>query len=129
MEIRDNAVKMEPTDYETMLGEFCNANQSSFLIFDGDKMVNQYDPRQLLGRLEIHESMYYVARREFKKFLAQAGVSIRKFEHVLKQDGVLVFNGKKRLGTGHKPTANFKPVWVYGFKSNVNEILDEIKQA
>ena len=130
MEIRDNAVKIDPSDYKTLLGEFCNMNQSTFLIFDGDRLVNQYDPRQLLGRIEMDTKMYYVSRTEFKKFLAARGISVRKFEHVMKTQGLLVATEKKRLGAGWKGGSSFHPVWAYSFKDeNVENLVNELTKT
>jgi len=129
MEIRDHAVKIDPSDYKTLLGEFCNMNQSTFLIFDGERMINQYDPRQLLGRIEMDTKMYYVSRTEFKKFLATRGISVRKFEYIMSTQGLLVNTEKKRLGAGWKGGSSFHPVWVYAFKDeNVENLVNELRK-
>jgi len=129
MDIRDRAVKIDPSDYKTLLGEFCNNNQSTFLIFDGERLVNQYDPRQLIGRIEMDTKMYYVSRTELNKFLASRGISIRKFEHVMTSQGLLVDTKKKRLGAGWKGGSSFHPVWAYAFKDeNVENLVNELRK-
>jgi hypothetical protein len=128
IDIRDNTVKIAPSDFKTLLGEFGDMNQSKFLFMDGEKLINQYDPRELLGRIEIDTGMYYVSRTEFKKFLAERGVSTRQFEAVMKEDKVLMGVEKKRLGAGWKGGASFHPIWVYAFKTNnVEELINAKK--
>lgn len=130
MVARDSAVKISDSDYKTLIGEFCNNNQSSFLMFDGEKIVNQYDPRQLLGRIEVDTEMCYVVRSEFKKFLGLRGISQRKFEMITKKQGILVGAEKKRLGAGWKGGSSFHPVWVYAFKNKdaVEQLISELKK-
>jgi hypothetical protein len=73
--------------------------------------------------------MYYVSRTEFKKFLSTRGISVRKFEHVMTTQGLLVNTEKKRLGAGWKGGSSFHPVWVYSFKDeNVENLINELRK-
>jgi len=129
MDLRDNTIKLAPNDYKTLLGEFCNDNQSKFLIFDGERMVNQYDPKQLIGRIEMDTNTYYITRSIFKKFLAERNISASKFEMIAKKENLLIGSDRKRLGSGWKGGASFQAVWTYVFRSNALEglIKDLIK--
>lgn len=129
IEIKDNTVKITPDDYKTLLGEFSNNNSSAFLLMDGDKIVNTYEPRALVGRIEVDTGMYYVSRTEFKKFLALRGISVRQFEVIMKNEKLMVGAEKKRLGAGWKGGASFQPIWVYAFKTdNANELIDAVNK-
>lgn len=130
IDIRDNTVKIGPQDYRTLLGEFSNTRQSYFLCMDGDKIVNTYEPRELIGRIEVDKGLYYVSRTEFKKYLATLGISARQFELVMKNDKLLVGAERKRLGAGWKGGSSFHPVWVYVFKmDNADEIVNELNKS
>lgn len=129
IELRDNSIKFTPADYKTLLGEYSNENSSAFLLMDGEKVVNTYEPRALVGRIEIDTGMFYVARSAFKKFLALRGISNRQFELVMKAEKLLVGAERKRLGSGWKGGASFQPVWVYVFKTeNVEELVNDLNK-
>lgn len=130
IDIRDSTVKIAPSDYKTLLGEYSNSHQSSFLCFDGGRVINTYEPRELIGRIEIDTGMYYVSRTEFKKFLAERGISARQFELVMKNDKLMVGVEKKRLGAGWKGGSAFHSTWVYAFKTdNVDSLVNELTKT
>lgn len=129
MDIRDSSVKMGTDDYKAILGEFCNENKSEFLIFDDERVVNDYAPRKLLGRIEMHNDLIYISRSPFKKFLASKGVSLKKFLYIMEQEKLLVGEKRKRLGVGHKETSRFHDVVCYLFKASTEEIVDEIRKT
>jgi len=129
LEIRDSTSHINRSDFKNLLGEFSNKNQSSFLYMDEGKMVNTYEPRQLIGRIEVDTGMYYVSRTEFKKYLAELNISARQFELVMKTDKVLLGVEKKRLGAGWKGGATFHPIWVYAFKTeNAENLVHELNK-
>lgn len=129
MDLRDNTVRMNPEDYRSILGTFCNDNQSEFLIFDEGKVVNDYAPRRLIGRIEMDNDLLYVSRDPFKKYLAARGVSIKKFLHVMKDQKLLVDEKRKRLGAGYKATSRFNDVVCYIFNCPTEEIVDELRKT
>jgi hypothetical protein len=130
LDIRESSVQINQSDYKGLLGEFSNKNQSSFLFLDGEKLVNTYEPRELIGRIEINTGMYYVSRTEFKKYLAERNISARQFELYMKAEKVLVGVEKKRLGAGWKGGSTFHPIWVYAFKTeNVENLVHEVNKT
>lgn len=130
LDIRDNTVQINQSDYKALLGEFSNMNQSSFLFLDGEKMINTYEPRELIGRIEVNTGMYYVSRTEFKKYLAKLNISARQFELTMKAEKILVNVEKKRLGAGWKGGSTFHPIWVYAFKTdNVETLVNEVNKG
>lgn len=130
LEIRDSTAHINQNDYKNLLGEYSNKNQSSFLFMDGEKMINTYEPRQLIGRIDVNTGMYYVSRTEFKKYLAELNISARQFEMVMKAEKILVGAEKKRLGAGWKGGSTFHPIWVYAFKTdNAEALVNELNKA
>jgi hypothetical protein len=97
---------------------------------DGEKLINTYEPRQLIGRIEVDTGMYYVSRTEFKKYLAELNISARQFEMVMKTEKILVGAEKKRLGSGWKGGSTFHPIWVYAFKTdNAETLVNELNKS
>lgn len=130
LEIKDSTAHINQNDFKNLLGEFSNKNQSSFLFMDEGKMINTYEPRQLVGRIEVDTGMYYVSRTEFKKYLAELNISARQFEMVMRADKILIDVEKKRLGAGWKGGSTFHPIWVYAFKTdNVESLVNELNKS
>jgi hypothetical protein len=123
--IRDHT-PVNNTDFKALVGEFVNRNQRSFLVLDNGKVLAE--PYNILvGRTEVHNSMRYIAKTEFRKFLSEYQVSVRQFELVLKAEGMLTYIGKQRLSTGWKAGQTTPPIAVYGFKMDlVEDVIDEI---
>jgi len=107
-------------DYKSLVGEFVHRNQKNFLVLNDGKLVTEpFGP--LVGRTEIHTSMRYISKTELRKFLAEYQVSVRQFEHILKEDGMLQYSGKQRLSNGWKAGQSTPPIAVYGFKMEISE--------
>ena len=117
--------KLNNTDFKGLLNEFVNRNVSGFLVMQEGRIVSV--PRQpLIGRSEIHNHMRYVSKTALRKYLAELQISSREFEFALKEAKILVYDGKKRLGTGWADGADVGPVAVYGFESEIpEEMLDK----
>lgn len=116
--------KLNNTDFKGLLNEFVNRNVAGFLVLQEGRVVTT--PRQpLIGRSEIHNQLRYVSKTALRKYLAEVQVSTREFEFALKQAKVLVYDGKKRLGTGWADGADVGAVAAYGFASEIpEEVLD-----
>jgi len=122
-DLRDHT-PVNNTDFKALVGEFVNKNQRNFLVLDGDRVVSEpYGP--LVGRTEVHTSTRYISKTELRKHLAEYQVSIRKFEHILKEEGMLVYKDKQRLSNGWRQGQSTPPIAVYGFKMDLNEDVFE----
>lgn len=123
MQLKDNTVKLNQIDYKSMLADFINAHHAGFLILDGDRVVS--DPRtELVGRIEVHNSLQIISKKAIRGYLAPMQVSAGEFEKAMKRDGMLVEVKKCRLSTGWKAGLTTPPVTSYVFKSdNLQEIL------
>lgn len=121
LDLRDGTPKINDVDYEAIIGEFMNANQSSALVFNDGRIIKE--PRNsLIARIDLTHGMFYVSKMEFKKYLATLQVSAREFEMEMKKTDTLAYTGKQRLSTGWSGVVS-SPVSVYGFKINVDESL------
>jgi hypothetical protein len=112
--IRDNVVKVNRIDYESLIGEFINTNQTGILAIKDGKV--SMEPRSaLVIRAEVDSSTIYIAKPAFRKFLSEAQVSSREFVFQLTQAGIDVKESKKRLGSGWKDATGAINVEAYIF--------------
>lgn len=116
-QLMDNTVKLNQIDYKSLLSDFVHKNHSGFLVLDNDRVVSE--PRLgLVGRIEVHNSLQLISKREFKTFLASLQISSSEFEKAMKRDGIMVESKKCRLSTGWKAGMVTPPIAVYAFKSD-----------
>lgn len=117
MQLVDNTVKLNQIDYKSLLSDFIHKNHSGFLVLDNERVVSE--PRTaLVGRIEVHNSMQYISKREFRLFLAGLQISAAEFEKAVKRDGLLVESKKCRLSTGWKAGMVTPPISVFAFRSD-----------
>ena len=118
-------VKLNNTDFSGVLSEFVNAHHSGFLTVNDNRVV--VEPRApLIGRNEIHTQTRYVSKTTLRKYLSELSISTQQFESTLKNEGVITYSGKKRLGTSWASGADIGPVAVYGFHYTIpEEYLDQ----
>ena len=112
--IRDNVVKVNTVDYESLVGEFINHHQTGILAFKEDKIV--MEPRMpLVIRAEIDTGLIFIAKPEFRKFLADNMVSSREFMYQMAQKKIEIKEVKKRLGGNWKDATAAMNVMAYVF--------------
>lgn len=126
--IKDGTVKTTNTDYRTLVGDFVNDNQHSFLILNDGRVVAEPKGQMLIGRTEVHTGLRFIAVTPFKKFLAQRQISERECLAILKSQKVYVGTQKKRLASGWSDGRNTPPVHVYVFQTDTDELINEIQQ-
>jgi hypothetical protein len=127
IEIRDNVVKVNRTDYPSLLGDFINKNMGNALVLKDGKVT--MEPRgQIVARIVSEEGLLQVSKSEFKKFLAERQVSLREFEFDMREKKVLVDDKKGRLTTGWKNAIAVDPAYCYWFKTQIpDEWFDDSK--
>jgi len=127
IEIRDKVVKVNRTDYPSLLGDFINKNMGNILVLKDGKVT--MEPRgQLVGRIVSEEGLLQVSKTEFKKFLSERQVSLREFEFDMREKKILVDDKKGRLTTGWKSAISVDPAYLYWFKTQIpSELFDESK--
>jgi hypothetical protein len=118
-------VKLNGTDFGNVLSEFINAYHSGFLTVNDNRVV--VEPRApLIGRNEVHTQTRYVSKTALRKYLSELTISTQQFETTLKNEGLITYSGKKRLGTSWTSGADIGPVAVYGFHYTIpEEYLDQ----
>jgi hypothetical protein len=118
IEIRDKVVKVNRTDYPSLLGDFINKNMGNILVLKDGKVT--MEPRgQIVGRIVSEEGLLQVSKTEFKKFLAERQVSLREFEFDMREKKILVDDKKGRLTTGWKSAISVDPAYLYWFKTEI----------
>ena len=127
IEIRDNVVKVNRTDYQSVLGDFINKNMGNILVLKDGKVT--MEPRgQIVGRIVSEEGLLQVSKTEFKKFLTERKIGSREFEFDMRDKKILVDDKKGRLTTGWKSAISTDPAYLYWFKTEIpNELFDESK--
>jgi hypothetical protein len=121
IQLRDETVKINSTDYPALVTEFLNQNWSGMLILEEPNKVIQ-EPmagRPLVARSEIYNSTQYISKSEFRKFLAAKQVSSREFEKAMQQHGLITKLDRHRLSTGWKTGFHANPVAVYAIKAEL----------
>jgi Domain of unknown function (DUF927) len=123
-EIKTGDIKLNESDFESVLGDFQNANQGGTIIINEGKLVEA--PRlALVARIEIDTRMYYVSKSVFKTYLRNLQVDEKKFIKYMKDKGVLTYitqtNGdpKFRLSNNWPGHSSTSPIGVYGFKEAI----------
>jgi hypothetical protein len=120
IEIRDNVVKVNRTDYPSLLGDFVNKNMGNMLVLKDNKVT--MEPRgQIVGRIVSEDNLLQISKAEFKKYLAERQISTREFEFEMRAKKILVDDKKGRLTTGWKSAIHVDPAYLYWFKTTLPE--------
>jgi len=123
IEIKDNVVKVNRTDYPSLLGDFVNKNMGNILVIKNSKVT--MEPRgQIVARICSDEHLLQISKSEFKKFLAEKNISTREFEFEMRNNKILVDDKKGRLTTGWKSAIQVDPAYLYWFKTEL-DIFDD----
>jgi hypothetical protein len=116
--IRDKVVKVNRTDYESMLGDFMNTNLGKVLAFKNGKVA--LEPRNsIVARIESDNNLLMISKSEIKKYLTERQVSTREFEHDMRSRNILIDDKKGRLTTGWKSSVSASPTYLYCFKTQI----------
>jgi hypothetical protein len=99
--IRDHVVKVNNIDYESVLSDYINKNQSGILAFSEDKIV--MEPRTaFVIRVENDDDIMWVSKTEFDKYLNEMSVSKKEFLYQMKISNIDIAQEKKRMNAGWK---------------------------
>lgn len=124
IQLRDDTVKINKTDYPALVTEFQLNHWSGMLVLKEPNRVIQ-EPlagRPLVARAEIHNEMLYISKVEFRKFLAAKQVSSREFEKAMTNEGLLTKIDRHRLTTGWGNGIHGNAIGVYAIKSKLAEV-------
>jgi hypothetical protein len=125
IDIREKVVKVNHTDYPSLLGDFINKNMANILVLKDGRTT--MEPRgQIVARIVSEESLLQVSKSEFKKFLTERQVSSREFEADMRERKILFDDKKGRLTTGWKSAISTDPAYLYWFKTELpSDLIDD----
>jgi hypothetical protein len=104
IQIRDDVVKVNNVDYESVLSNYLNANYDKILAFQDGKIISE-PMRQLTVRVDNDKDYMYISKREFDSYLAELPISTKEFVYQLQLVGVDIKAGndvKQRMNAGWK---------------------------
>jgi hypothetical protein len=116
--IRDKVVKVNRTDYPSVLGDYVNKNLGNILVIKDNKVA--MEPRgQIVGRIVSDENLMQISKTDFKKYLAERQISSREFEFEMREKNLLIDDKKGRLTTGWKSAVHVDPAYLYWFRTEL----------
>ena len=118
IEIKDKVVKVNRTDYPSLLGDFMNRYHGSILSLKDGKISNE-PKNQIVARVVSDEDLLQVSKTEFKKFLAERKISTREFEFDMRERKILIDDKKGRLTTGWKNAISVDSTYLYWFRTPI----------
>lgn len=113
--IRDKVVKVNRTDYPSVLSDFLHKNTNSMLVIKDGKVTKE-PTNQIVARMVSDENILQVSKTALKKYLAECQISSREFEFEMRKNGGLIDDKKGRLTTGWKSAIHIDPTNLYWFK-------------
>tara|TARA_R110000765_G_scaffold93327_1_gene176074 strand:- start:2088 stop:4892 length:2805 start_codon:yes stop_codon:yes gene_type:complete len=121
--IRDNVIRINSVDYESVLGEYINAHQTGILALENNQVT--MEPRSnLVVRADLDKALIYIEKKHFRTYLTENGVSTNEFMFQMKEKGYTIKNKKLRMGTGWKPATGFSPVTA--IEIDTTKFLDDL---
>jgi hypothetical protein len=99
--IKDHVVKVNSVDYESVLSDYINKNQSGILAFADNKIM--MEPRMaFVIRVENDIDTMWISKTEFDKYLNEMSVSKKEFLYQMKLSNIEISQEKKRMNAGWK---------------------------
>jgi hypothetical protein len=102
--IRDDVVKVNGVNYESVLSDFINKNQSGILALKDHKVT--MEPRTALAiRVENDVNKMWISKTELDKYLTEGGISTKEFLYQVNLMGISIKAGRdvtKRMNAGWK---------------------------
>jgi len=123
IQLRDDTVKINKTDYPALVTEFLHQNWAGMLVLDENNRVVREPSasKPLVARSEKLSGMQYISKSELRKFLAAKQISTREFEKAMQNEGMLTKLDRHRLSTGWNSGIHSNPVAVYAFKAKIED--------
>lgn len=99
--IRDHVVKVNSIDYESVLSDYVNKNQSGILAFADNKIM--MEPRMaFVIRVENDNDTMWISKTEFDKYLNEMSISKKEFLYQMQLSNIEISQEKKRMNAGWK---------------------------
>ena len=124
--IRDEVVKVNNVDYESVLSDYLDSNYDKILAFQEGKIISE-PQRQLVIRVDNDKDIMWISKREFDSYLSELPISTKEFMFQMKGVGVEIEAGaniKQRMNAGWKDVSKSATA-VYKIKlSTLGERVD-----
>lgn len=124
--IRDNVVKVNSVNYESIIADYINRNQAGILVFKDHKIV--MEPRTaFVIRVENDINTMFISKTEFDKYLHEMGISTKEFIFQVMALGINIDAGR---GTVKRMYAGWKDVGKSAtrvYKIDLNTIPEPLK--
>ena len=102
--IRDQVVKVNNVDYESVLQDYIDANTDKILAFTDGKIISE-PHRQLTMRVDNDKDTMWISKREFDSYLADLPISTKEFVYQMRLLNIEIEVGakvKQRMNAGWK---------------------------
>jgi len=102
IDIRDNVVRSNSVNYQSLIGEFLHLNNSNTLIISGGHTTTE--PRHtLVVRLDMDKGELCLNKSIFRKFLTEENnVTPKQWLFQMAQTGAKITEKHKRMASGGK---------------------------
>lgn len=118
--IRDTVLKVNFTDYESILGDYVYKKLDKILIVNENKVT--LEPKNsLVARIEVENSLLIISKSDFKEYLNLLKITPREFEDNMRANNILIDDKKARLTTGWKSAVSPVNINAYWFKTAIPE--------
>ena len=131
IQLTEDTVKINKTDYPALVTEYLNQYWSGMLVLREPNVVTQ-EPmagRPLIARAEIYSNTIYLSKSDFQKFLATKQISTREFEKAMTNEGLLTNLKRHRLSTGWGNKIHTNAISIYAIKGQPPESEIEHESA
>ena len=128
--IRDEVVKVNNVDYESVLSDYLDANYDKILAFQEGKIISE-PQRQLVIRVDNDKDTMWISKKEFDAYLAELPISTKEFLFQMKAMNVGIEAGasvKQRMNAGWKDVSKSATA-VYKIKLSTLGEKVEVKYA
>lgn len=118
--IRESVIKVNGTDFESILGDYIYKKLDKLLIVKEGKVT--LEPRgPLVARIEVDNSLLIISKSDFKEYLNSIKVTPREFEDNMRANNILIDDKKARLTTNWKSAVSPVNINAYWFKTAIPE--------
>jgi Domain of unknown function (DUF927) len=125
--IRDNVIRVNKADYESVIGDYMNQYIQNTLVLREGRVITE--PRGALhARVDQDKGIHQISKTHFKEHLREKQINVTEFEAEMKDRGVLIEQKRGRLNAGWKGSGASENVWMYYFKVHLPDgLIDDSK--
>ena len=124
--IRDEVVKVNNVDYESVLSDYLDANYDKILAFQEGKIISE-PYRQLTIRVDNDKDTMWISKKEFDAYLSELPISTKEFLFQMKAMNVGIEAGasiKQRMNAGWKDVSKSATA---GYKIKLSTLGEKVE--